>query len=215
MNTDDGNSSAILAIVAQELTSTETRLEELNRRSLNIIQYSVLLVGVTIIAADKHTEALVALPVFWNIWLLYAINVDHDTAKKVAYVEHLETYANEVLHSLGRTQEGPDRRLPFGYRLALRDSRSAKPQRESWRRNPSLNASQLIWVLLILCSTCIAWHALGDVDGHWRWLLIVYQAVVLIIVCWGLKVREAAVTEFRNTLKAITDGPTNSTGGCE
>lgn len=210
MSEHQENSRCVLAAIVHELASIETRLSDFNRRSLQIIQFSLLLVGVAILAAQEYVEALAIVPVFWNVWLLYAVSIDRDTMKHVIYAEHLENRANALLLSLQMSGDESIDYGVFGFRLALRGQGSNLLKSKSWSENIAHNASMAIWTTLILSSTAFASVVLAS--RHWIWptLLLAYQVAIVIFVLRANSTKDEQSDNFRKRLEvAVRSGSTS------
>lgn len=207
MSKHQENSRNVLAAIVSELASVEAKLNDFNRRSLHIIQYGLLLVGVAIFSAQENIEALAIIPIFWNIWLLYAITVDRDTRKCVIYAEHLEQRANEVMATLSVSEDGTAHRGVFGYRLALRGHGSNLIKKETRGENIAHIASMVIWMLLILLSTVVA----SVVLAHRHWILpvvlLIYQAFVVFAFFRANHTHKEHAANFQKRLEEAAGGP--------
>ena len=195
-----------LTVIANELNSVESRLRDLNSRSVQIIQYSLLLVGAAVIAAQEFREVFVIIPVFWSVWLLYSLTADRDTVKNVVYAEHLEECANQTLELLDVSREDVLGKRVFGFRLALRGHGSNVMCRDSWKKSHIYNASQVCWAIIILASNVLAFAILAQRDW-WYWIiaLAVYQLFVGIAAYRTLGTRARDREEFRKDLKRAVE----------
>ena len=194
----------VLTVVANELNSVEGRLKDFNTRSIHIIQFSLVLVGVAVFAARDYPEVFAIVPIFWSIWLLYSLTVDRDTVKCIVYAEHLEEQANRTLDLLEISREEALGKRIFGYRLALRGYGSDILSKTGRSRNLIYNASQLFWALIIVSSSVFAIVILQQ-RGWWYWIpLAVYQTAVWIVAYLTLRTRGRYMAQFRQTLDGIT-----------
>lgn len=88
-----------VAALRAELNRVYDRIERHSDNTLNVMQYIILLFGAALLAAQRAPEVLVAVPLFWTVWLLHSVIVDFNTIKFSAYAQHLE---GELTLLLGR-----------------------------------------------------------------------------------------------------------------
>jgi hypothetical protein len=94
---DGGLKGARLRAMLAELQRVYEHLERNNESPRTVIQFMILAFGAALIAAAEVPEALVAVPIFWTIWLLYSRLVDFNTLKLSLYAQYLENELNEAL----------------------------------------------------------------------------------------------------------------------
>lgn len=206
------NMRCVLTAIIHELASVETRLNDFNRRPFQIIQFGLLLVGAATLATQLYVEILATVPIFWNVWLLYVFALDRFTMQHVIYAEHLENRANEALASLELSGDGWVDCGVFGLRLARREHSIDLLEIKKWSQNIAHNVLLLVWTVLAISSTSLVCVVLYNQDIMWLFfLLIIYQAVVVIVALWAHITRGKHLDRFRYRLK--TTGRTSSTSG--
>ena len=84
-------------MVVSELQRLYDRMDQTNDSTTTVIQFIVLVFGAAALSADKFPAAIVAMPIFWTVWLLYAVLTDHNTLKYAAVAAHLERVVNSRL----------------------------------------------------------------------------------------------------------------------
>jgi hypothetical protein len=63
----------------------------------SIVQYMAILFAGGALAAARLPEAFIAIPLFWNLWILHMLVKHVSTIKLAAYARHLEVQANSLL----------------------------------------------------------------------------------------------------------------------
>lgn len=87
----------VTKIMVAELQRLYGRIEGTNDSTTSVIQFIVLVFGAAFLAATKYSEAIVAMPIFWTVWMLYALMTDYNTLKYSVVATHLEGLINDRL----------------------------------------------------------------------------------------------------------------------
>lgn len=155
---DERSADAQVSALRSELERIYRRIEGQDR-SVDVLQFGVLLFGGSVLAASQYAEAIAALPVFWNVWFLYVVMVDVDTIKLSAYAESLETEINRRLH------------LPvYGWEARLAQRGDVRPL--------IYDANYLFYLVL----NVVSWSIAIAVFVHEHQ----YVGAVVLAVLWGL-----------------------------
>lgn len=89
----DATSAALLA----ELHRVYGRMTHNDENTTLVIQFIVLVFGAGVVAANVVPEAIVAVPIFWTVWLMHSVVVDVNTLKYSVVAADLEQKANTLL----------------------------------------------------------------------------------------------------------------------
>lgn len=120
----DDATKASIDTLTRELQRLYTKLEKNDEGTLSIIQFIVLVFGASIVAADRIPEAVVAVPVFWTVWLMQSRVVDFNTLKLSLYTANIEQQLNSLLQrpyffwESRMTQRGNQRPMIFNINYA-------------------------------------------------------------------------------------------------
>lgn len=171
-----------LDVVVAELHRAYDRIETMNDSGTTVAQYVLVIFGAVLVVAEKQHWAVVALPIFWSVWLLYVQMVDFNTLKFALVARRLETEANRIV---GQTV--------FAWENVMASREAKKPI--------IYYVNYVYWALLNFGSYLVAGYIVYNFYGiGWSILLFVSGLVVSGLSIFNTVVRRPLYVESYNRL---------------